>query len=425
MKKRNKEFFPNELQNRLNSSFMYLNKNPDGESRIFFENAGGSLRLKSAVEEQSRLSAIPDCPERTHDIALDIRRIIEQGKKDIRLFLNAKGGSIASSLTASKLMFEMITTIAASCKKGNIVTTEIEHPSSYDACQFAAEQYNQELRIAKADFKSGSIPIPNIVELVDEETVIVSVILTSNITGAMHDIKKITEEIKKKNPNTFVVVDAVQGAPHGVIDIDTWNIDALNIAPYKMFGNRGVGFGYLSDRVSSLPHQRLLATEENNWDVGSPTPSHFAGFTKIIDYICEIGGYFSTSNNRRDLIVEGMSRIHFQEQAILHRLLYGSTRVKGTKYLKNVNVHFEEANGVNQDLILALTFDNISCTDAVKLYGENNILVYARESTSHYSKRILESVGLKAIVRVSPIHCHTSGDIDKFLEVTRKISEKN
>lgn len=90
-----------------------------------------------------------------------------------------------------------------------------------------------------------------------------------------------------------------------------------------------------------------------------------------------------------------------------------------------MNVHFEEANGVNQDLILALTFDNISCTDAVKLYGENNILVYARESTSHYSKRILESVGLKAIVRVSPIHCHTSGDIDKFLEVTRKISEKN
>ena len=72
-----------------------------------------------------------------------------------------------------------------------------------------------------------------------------------------------------------------------------------------------------------------------------------------------------------------------------------------------------------------MTFDNISCADVVQKYGENNILVYARESSSHYSKRILEAVNLNAIVRVSPIHCHTPEDVDKFLEVTRLIAEEN
>ena len=289
--------------------------------------------------------------------------------------MNASDGAIATSLTASKIMFEMITTIATSKTGGNIVTTAIEHPSSYDACQFSADQYNHELRVANADPVSGSIPLNNILELIDNNTILVSVILTSNITGAMHDIKQYSAAIRQKNPNTFIIVDGVQGAPHGPIDIDNWKIDGLNIAPYKMFGNRGVSYAYLSDRVATLPHHRLLATAEDNWNIGSPTPADFASFSKIIDYVCEIGRFFIDSNDRRILIVEGMKRINLQEQAILNRLLNGTPELPGTKNLPNVTVHFEEANGVNQDLILALTFDNVSCAEAVDKYGEHNILV--------------------------------------------------
>ena len=89
--------------------------------------------------------------------------------------------------------------------------------------------------------------------------------------------------------------------------------------------------------------------------------------------------------------------------------------------MPGVTIHFEEANGVNQDLILALTFEKINCSEAVKKYGEHNILVYAREVSSHYSKRILDAVGLDAIVRVSPIHCHSKKDVDTFLKVTQLI----
>jgi selenocysteine lyase/cysteine desulfurase len=421
MPERHTEFFPPDLHSQLHDRFYFLKQDVFGVDRLFFENAGGSLRLKAAVDAQAKYSAFPDCPERNHDVAVDIRNVINQGTEDIRLFLNAQDGTIATSLTASKLMFEIITAVAAAKPEGNIVTTAIEHPSSYDACQFAAEQYRHELRVAAADPTSGSIPLSNILDLIDNQTVMVSVILTSNITGAMHDIKKYAEAIKKKNPATVIIVDAVQGAPHGVIDVKDWKVDALTIAPYKMFGNRGIGFAYLSDRIASFPHHRLLATDETNWNVGSPTPAHFAGFSKIIDYICFIGGYFNHASNRRTLIAEGMNRIHLQEQAILHRFINGSPEAEGIKDMPGVTMHFEKANGVNQDLILALTFDNMTCSDAVKKYGDSNILVYARESTSHYSKRILDAVGLNAIVRVSPIHCHTKEDVDAFLKVTQAI----
>lgn len=425
MKQRNTELFPHELAEQLASQFHFLNEDPHGNPRLFFENSGGSLRLKAAVEAQTRLSALPDCPERTHDIALGIRDVINKGEEDIRLFLNAKSGTIASSFTASKIMFDIVSVLGASTKNGNIVTTAVEHPSSYDACKFTSEANGHELRVAAADPKSGSIPLANILELVDDKTVLVSVIMTSNITGAMHDIGAYAAAIREKNPDTFIVVDAVQGAPHGPVDVDSWGIDALNIAPYKMFGNRGVGFAFLSDRVASLPHHRLLASPKNNWNVGSPTPAHYASFSAIIDYICDIGHYFTENEDRRSLIAEGMQRIHLQEQALLHRLLHGSANQPGTKQMENVTVHFEEANGVNQDLILALTFNNMSCAEAVDRYGEHGVLVYARESSSHYSKRILEAVNLDAIVRVSPIHCHTAEDVDRFLEVTQIIAESH
>lgn len=422
MTNRNTEFFPKDLQDKLRNQFYFLDSDLNGNKRIFFENAGGALRLKSAVEKYVEVSKIPDSPVRDYDIAQMINQDITDGKKDISMLLNAEGGEIAISLTASKIMFEMITVAAINLPKGNIVTTSIEHPSSYDACEFSSQQYGHELRVAKADQGTGSVFLEELLSHIDEETRIVSLILTSNITGGMHDLKKYTQAIHERNSEAIIIVDAVQGAPHELIDLSKYHVDGINIAPYKMFGLRGVGFAWLSNRLACMPHHRLLATAETNWDLGSATPAHYASFSKIVDYICEIGMYYIGETDRRTLIEEGMNRIKLQEQAILNRLLNGSETIQGTKQLNNVMIHFEKENGIDQDLILAMTFSNISNNKAVEVYKENSIQVFAREASSHYSKRILESVGLDSLVRVSPIHVHNSEDVDEFLRVTKIIN---
>lgn len=419
---RNTEFFPKDLQNKLRNQFYFLDEDLNGNKRIFFENAGGALRLKNAVEKYVEVSKIPDSPVRDYDIAQMINQDITDGKKDISMLLNAEGGEIAISLTASKIIFEMITVAAINLPKGNIVTTSIEHPSSYDACEFSSQQYGHELRVAKADHSTGSVFLEELLSHIDEDTRIVSLILTSNITGGMHDLEKYTKAIHERNSEAIIIVDAVQGAPHELIDLSKCHVDGINIAPYKMFGLRGVGFAWLSNRLACMPHHRLLATAETNWDLGSATPAHYASFSKIVDYICEIGMYYIGENDRRTLIEEGMNRIKLQEQAILNRLLNGSETIQGTKQLNNVMIHFEKENGIDQDLILAMTFSNISNNSAVEVYKNNNIQVFARETSSHYSKRILESVGLDSLVRVSPIHVHNSEDVDEFLRVTKIIN---
>ena len=51
------------------------------------------------------------------------------------------------------------------------------------------------------------------------------------------------------------------------------------------------------------------------------------------------------------------------------------------------------------------------------------VIVYERVSTSLYSKRMLESFGLEGAVRVSPLHCNSPADVDRFLQVTYEIAE--
>ena len=61
-------------------------------------------------------------------------------------------------------------------------------------------------------------------------------------------------------------------------------------------------------------------------------------------------------------------------------------------------------------------------TSAVKEYVKRDIYVFERKSPSHYSKRIVESFGLDGVIRVSPIHCNSKEEVDKFLKASAEIA---
>ena len=58
---------------------------------------------------------------------------------------------------------------------------------------------------------------------------------TSPVTGIGVDLKNLTKGIKEKNPNCLVIVDGIQHAAHGNINISNYHIDGYVISPYKVF----------------------------------------------------------------------------------------------------------------------------------------------------------------------------------------------
>ncbi|MBR7993924.1 aminotransferase class V-fold PLP-dependent enzyme [Burkholderia cenocepacia] len=408
--------FPDALMQQIKSRFHHVDRDVDGRERLFFDNAGGSFRLKAAVDAYARVDALPDCPERIHARALDLQAIQSRGEDDVRTILNAQGGTVYASLTASGAMFDMVRAIMENVPGTNAVTTVLEHPSSYDAMTVYAERTGKTLRIAPSNPETGGVDVDAIVALVDADTALLSVMAASNISGAKFDIETIVARAREKKPDLFIVVDAVQHAPHGVIDLQCTPVDGINFAPYKFFGCRGSGMSWLSPRAAALPHHRLAAKENGVWELGSPAPAQFAVVSSIVDYVAWIGRYFTDSDDRRTLFVEGMHRIELHERALLAALLDGLRAIDG------VEVYWDHADLTQRDLIVGIGFAHLEPTQAVREYEKHGVIVYERVASSLYSGRMLKSFGLAGAVRISPLHCHAPDDIARFLAITEALA---
>lgn len=408
--------FPDALMQQIKSRFHHVDRDVDGRERLFFDNAGGSFRLKAAVDAYARIDALPDCPERIHARALDLQAIQSRGEDDVRTILNAQGGTVYASLTASGAMFDMVRAIMENVPGTNAVTTVLEHPSSYDAMTVYAERTGKTLRIAPSNPETGGVDVDAIVALVDADTALLSVMAASNISGAKFDIETIVARAREKKPDLFIVVDAVQHAPHGVIDLQRTPVDGINFAPYKFFGCRGSGMSWLSPRAAALPHHRLAAKENGVWELGSPAPAQFAVVSAIVDYVTWIGRYFIDSDDRRTLFVEGMHRIELHERALLAALLDGLRAIGG------VDVYWDHDDLTQRDLIVGIGFAHLEPTQAVREYEERGVIVYERVASSLYSGRMLKSFGLGGAVRISPLHCHAPDDIARFVAITEALA---
>jgi cysteine desulfurase/selenocysteine lyase len=418
----NGQWLSNKDLARARSSFYYLDSNPDGTERIFFENAGGSLRLKAAEDAFHEIDSIPDCDGRKHAMAIYLKDIVKKGEDDVRILFNVKGGTIATAQTASQLMYNMVSSVIENASGSNVVTSILEHPSSFDAAESFSQRTGKELRIVKSNPLTGGVIPEDVCALVDKNTCLLNIMYASNLTGAIMDIPTIVKMARKIKPDIYITVDAVQHAPHSIMDFSDLDIDGVNFAPYKFFGTRGLGVAYLSERLAKLPHPKLIQKPEDYWGLGSDSPAQYIVITKILDYVCSFADE-QVRRNRRKAFECGMKKLILQERALLNTMLEGTEEEPGLRKIPGVTVYADNADLTTRDLIVAIGFDNIKPADATKEYVKRGIVVFDRIDSSMYSARMLHSFGLTGVVRVSPLHCHTKEEVLQFLKVTQEIAQ--
>lgn len=417
------KLFSEELMAQVRSKFHHVDADPLRPGRrIYFDNAGGAFRLKSALEKFYYIDSMPDCPERVHHTAVYMNDLMARAEDDIRTIFNArKEGRIITMLTASQVIWSLTGTIAENISGTNIVTTKLEHPCAYDSARFYAEKMGKELRAAETNPETGGVDVEAITKLIDKDTCLLSVIYASNISGTVLDLPEIVKAAREIKPDLYIIVDSVQHTPHGVIDVDGLGIDGVDFAPYKFFGVRGSGIGYASDRVSALPHPVLLGKNTESWALGSPAPASFAVITEIVNYVCWLGAMDINSTDRRELFVAGMNKIKLQERALMYRMLEGTEEVPGLRHIPGVKVYLDHPDMTSRDFIMAIGLEGWDYTEAVREYERRGFIVFERIVSNIYSVRMLNSFGIDGCIRVSPLHCNNTDEIDEFLKATKEM----
>ena len=100
------------LMNEVRARFAHVDACPFEGPRIFFENAGGALTLKSVVESSSLYAAIPDNQGRDNPASKALMAVIDKAKQDMRLFFNAASGQVFVGESGTEVLFRLIRTAA-------------------------------------------------------------------------------------------------------------------------------------------------------------------------------------------------------------------------------------------------------------------------------------------------------------------------
>lgn len=420
-------FFSPKLLKEIRKRFCCVESDPYNGNRIYFENAGGSLTLKRVVELVDKYTPLPDSEKRPSLAAKPLNELVIKGKEDVKRFIGANDGQVVSSETASRVIFLIVGTIILNIPGTNVVTTFLEHPSNYDACSFYSQRIGKELRVANVNPVDGGVDLEEILSKIDRNTCLLSFIAASNITGKILDIENIVKEARKINPDLYIFLDATQHVAHAPTDVIKWGIDGIGFTSYKIFGKRGLGLGWVSERVASLTHERLLEKVDNDWGLGSVEPAAFGAWSAIIDYLCWLGKNFTKEENKRKLILSGMKSIELHERALLERAINGTDNIQGLRKMGGIKVHFllESKDLTTRDCLIPITINGKRSSDAVQEYLKNGVVVFDRVRTNPMSRRTLDSINLEEVIRVTPLHCNNKEEIDRFLEITQNIANHN
>lgn len=406
----------------IRQRFLYVDWDPYSGQRVYLEASGGSLRLRSVLETLAKEAAIPDELFRFNPASDYLTKRVEKGIEDVKLFLGVKSGEIIPAHSATQTMFRAIGTITSNIPGTNIVTTELEHPAVLGATNYFAQSTGKEWRLAKLSKEISSVSLDAILEKVDKDTCLLAIQHGSNQTGAINDVKTIIQEARKIKPDLYVLVDAVQYAPHGQIDVEDYGADAYAFGPYKAYCVKGIGFAHISDRLAKLPHENLLGKPDTNWALGSPAHMMYASWSATVDYLCWLGSHFTESTERRDQVIASKDAIHAHMKALFHRAMYGSDRIEGLLDQEHVTVCGMPKDIENRLCIFLFRLRGIDSSTAMERYNQEHGIRLAARIKDAYSTVALEALGWPDAVRLSGAHYNTPGEIDLFLKATKALA---
>ncbi|MEL7253832.1 MAG: aminotransferase class V-fold PLP-dependent enzyme [Pseudomonadota bacterium] len=398
----------------IRDRFAHVDSCPFQGPRIFFENAGGALTLKSVVETSGFYAAIPDNPGRVNPAGQGTQNIIAKAKADMAVFMNAPSGQFFVGETGTELIFRMIRTVAVNLPKGaQVIGSSIEHPATRSAAHRWAEIAGLDYINVPHDDATGLVTAADYAARVTPETKLATILHGSPVTGMAMDVAAIARAIRAVSPDCFIIVDGIQHAAHGQVNLTAYDVDGYAISPYKCFSRHGFGVAWISDRLTALPHDRLINAPADGWEFGTRDAGSYATMSDVVAYFEWLGGEVSVETDRRARIEAAGRAIHAYETSLTQAMIHGTGNLPGLGTMDHVTVLAGADNPAREGLVSVVVKGRAS-EDVVEELNAQGIRTHTRKA-DHYSGNVLTPLGLSDCVRISMCHYNTEAEVAQLL----------
>ena len=402
------------LMDAVRARFAHVDRCPFSGPRVFFENAGGALTLKSVVDTSALYAAIPDNQGRDNPASRALMAAIDKGKADMRLFFNAPSGQVFVGESGTEVLFRLVRTAALGAEPGGtMLSTTLEHPASRSAMARWAEVTGRPHALVPHDDATGCVDAAAWHPFLTPELRVATIVHTSPVTGMSVDIESIAAEIRKVSPRCFIIVDGIQHASHGAVDIAGVGIDGYAISPYKVFSRHGYGVGWASDRLTACTKETVIGGPATNWEMGTRDTGAYATFSDVVSYLGWLGGNFTSDTDPRKRLETAAGAIHAHERMLADAMVSGTGNLRGLKDIPGLHI-IGGADNARREGVVSLWLEGRPSEEIVAFLNDRGIRTHTRKA-DHYSGNVLSPLGLKDCVRVSFSHYNTLAEVAHFL----------
>lgn len=404
----------------IRDRFAHVDSCPFQGERIFFENAGGALTLKSVVETSGFYAAIPDNPGRVNPAGQGTQDVINKAKADLAVFMNTSSGQFFAGESGTELLFRLIRTACLNAPKGaKVIGSSIEHPATRSAARRWAEIAGLEYVNVQHDNTTGLVTAEDYAALMSEDVAVATILHASPVTGMGMDVAAISAAIRAVSPECLIIVDGIQHAAHGQLDLDAYNIDGYTISPYKVFSRHGYGIAWISDKLSALPHDMLIDAPATGWEFGTRDAGSYATVSDVVAYFEWLGGEVSEETDRRKRIEAAGQAIHAYETHLTDTMIQGTGNLPGLQDMNHVTILAGADNPAREGLVSIMVQGRAS-EDVVEILNAQGIRTHTRKA-DHYSGNVLAPLGLPDCIRISMCHYNTEAEVAKLLAAVKEL----
>lgn len=226
---------------------------------------------------------------RTHIFGTEAKEIVATSRKTIANILGVDSTDLfftSGSTESNNMAILGLLDYALESGRNHFITTSIEHKSVLEAMKYL-QQKGCSVDFVSPD-SSGRIRPEQILDLVTEKTLLVSMMHVNSETGIIQPIEEVGEALSKTK--TYFHIDATQGFGKLNQSLRKAKYNMLSITAHKLGGPQGVGaFVLRRDKTYRRPPVKQLmygGQQERGYRPGTTPVALVAGFALAAE-ICE------------------------------------------------------------------------------------------------------------------------------------------
>ena len=216
-------------------------------------------------------------PSSTHTKGREAKQLLDKSRKQVADALGCTVQELVFTSCGSESdNWAILNGAELMRRKGmHIISSQVEH----DAVRKSLDELERrgfEVTRLKPD-ETGAIPVQAVMEALRPDTVLVTLMLVNNETGAVTDIGAIARAMKKAGSQALLHTDAVQAFMKLPFTVKSLGADLVSVSGHKIHAPKGIGALYIKNGVKLKPYL-LGGGQENGRRAGTEAMPQISAF---------------------------------------------------------------------------------------------------------------------------------------------------